>query len=142
MQQKRANVLGVGISPINMQITLETIDEWIKMDMRQYICVTGVHGIMECQHDEKLRYIHNSAGLVTPDGMPLVWLSQLQGFKLTKRVYGPDLMLALCDHSIKKGYRHFLYGSSKNVLTRLADNLTQRFPGLQIVGVYSPHFGI
>jgi N-acetylglucosaminyldiphosphoundecaprenol N-acetyl-beta-D-mannosaminyltransferase len=140
IQQERANVLGVGVSPINMHTALETIDEWIKTDAHQYVCVTGVHGVMESQHDEKLRRIHNSAGLVTPDGMPLVWLGRLQGFKHTRRVYGPDLMLALCEHSIAKGYRHYLYGSNPDVLERLAENLTTRFPGLQIVGMFSPPF--
>ncbi len=137
---KRVNVLGVGVSPINIQMALETVNEWIKTDAHQYVCVTGVHGVMESQRDDKLRSIHNTAGLVTPDGMPLVWLGHMQGCKLIQRVYGPDLMVALCEHSIARGYRHFLYGSSPDILERLAANLKTRFPGLQIVGMFSPPF--
>ena len=68
---------------------------WITTGARHYVCVTGVHGVMESQRDETLRRIHNGAGLVTPDGMPLVWLSRSRGWRHTERVYGPDLMLAV-----------------------------------------------
>jgi N-acetylglucosaminyldiphosphoundecaprenol N-acetyl-beta-D-mannosaminyltransferase len=137
---ERVNVLGVGASAINMAQALDTIRGWITHRRPNYVCITGVHGVMESQRDENLREIHNSAGLVTPDGMPLVWLSRLQGKHHVERVYGPDLMLALCELSISKGYRHFLYGGTEDALERLASNLQQRCPGLQIVGKYSPPF--
>jgi N-acetylglucosaminyldiphosphoundecaprenol N-acetyl-beta-D-mannosaminyltransferase len=136
----RANILGVGVSPINIPIALETIRTWIEQDQHHYICVTGVHGIIESQRDRKLRQIHNAAGLVTPDGMPLVWLSRAQGFKEVGRVYGPDLMLALCEYSQAYGYRHFLYGSTNEVLECLCENLKNRFPKLTIVGTHAPPF--
>jgi len=72
---RRVNVLGVGVSAIDMTLALETIDRWIVQREQHYVCVTGVHGVMESQSDEVLRRIHNRAGLVTPDGMPMVWLS-------------------------------------------------------------------
>lgn len=77
----RANILGVGVSAINMAMALETIEGWIARREPHYVCVTGVHGVMESQRDKELRWIHNAAGLVTPDGMPLVWLSRLKGFR-------------------------------------------------------------
>ncbi|HLB50071.1 MAG TPA: WecB/TagA/CpsF family glycosyltransferase [Anaerolineales bacterium] len=141
MQIERVDVLGVHVSAINMPLALETIEDWIARRERHYVCVTGVHGIMESQQDESLRRIHNAAGLVTPDGMPLVWVSRLKGQRHVNRVYGPDLMLALCERSVAKGYRHYLYGGMEGVPERLAANLQIRFPDLQIVGTYSPRFG-
>jgi N-acetylglucosaminyldiphosphoundecaprenol N-acetyl-beta-D-mannosaminyltransferase len=137
----RTNVLGVGISAIHMRMALETVDAWILDRSTRYICVTDVHAVMECQRDDKLRQIHNAAGLVAPDGMPLVWLSRLHGFKHVDRVYGPDLMLALCEHSIAKGYRNFFYGGGAGVTEKLVANLKKRFPALQVAGVYTPPFG-
>ena len=137
---QRANVLGVGVSAINMAQSLETIDAWIQKREQNYVCVTGVHGIMESQRDATLKQIHNQAGLVTPDGMPLVWLSHLKGCSWVERVYGPDLMLAICQRSLIKGYRHYFYGGGKGVADRLVTRLTQRFPGLQIAGSWSPPF--
>jgi N-acetylglucosaminyldiphosphoundecaprenol N-acetyl-beta-D-mannosaminyltransferase len=133
-------VLGVGVSAINMAQALETIEGWISRGDRRYVCVSGVHGIMESQADPVLRDIHNSAGLVTPDGMPLVWLSRMHGHEHVERVYGPDLMLALCGRSGSRGYRHFLYGGAGVVPALLTARLPQRFPRLIIVGRYSPPF--
>jgi N-acetylglucosaminyldiphosphoundecaprenol N-acetyl-beta-D-mannosaminyltransferase len=137
---ERGNILGVAVSAINMEQALATIGGWIARREPHYVCVTGVHGVMESQSDEHLRTIHNAAGLVTPDGMPMVWLLHLQGHRHVTRVYGPDLMLALCEQSVAHGYRHYLYGGADGVGALLAANLRRRFPGIQIVGMYSPPF--
>jgi N-acetylglucosaminyldiphosphoundecaprenol N-acetyl-beta-D-mannosaminyltransferase len=136
----RANILGVGISAVNMETAVRTIDAWIAQRDPHYICVTSVHGVMESQRDVLLRQIHNRAGLVTPDGMPLVWLSRLMGFGAVERVYGPDLMLAVCELSVEKGYRHFFYGGAPEVAEILATRLRARFRGLQVVGTEAPPF--
>ena len=137
---QRTNILGVGVSAVDMAQALEMIEGWIASKEPHYVCVSGVHGVMESQRDEMLRRIHNSAGLVTPDGMPLVWLSRMKGFRHVERVYGPDLMLACCERSIAKGYRHFFYGGAEGVPERLAARLRERFPGLSVAGGYSPPF--
>jgi len=136
----RVNILGVGVSAVNMTMALDIIDGWVARRDPHYVCVTGVHGVMESQQDEHLRHIHNQAGLVTPDGMPLVWLSRLKGHRHVDRVYGPDLMLALCEQSVARGYRHFFYGGEGGVPEQLAANLQLRFPGLQVAGIHSPPF--
>lgn len=138
--RERVNILGVGISPLTRDQAVATIDGWIAHRERQYVCVSGIHGVMESQRDERLRAIHNAAGMVTPDGMPLVWLSRLKGFPFVERVYGPDLLLACCQRSVTTGYRHFFYGGAAGVPERLIQRLQARFPGLEVVGGYSPPF--
>lgn len=133
-------MLGVGVSAVTMSQALETIADWLLRREQHYVCVTGVHGIMESQRDEELRQIHNRAGLVTPDGMPLVWLSRLSGQSHVERVYGPDLMLACCRRSVLEGYRHFFYGGGKGVAQRLAERLGSRYPGLRVAGTHTPPF--
>jgi N-acetylglucosaminyldiphosphoundecaprenol N-acetyl-beta-D-mannosaminyltransferase len=140
MTISRVNILGVGVSAITMAMALRTIDEWITQRVPHYVCVTSVHGVMESQRDAILRQIHNRAGMVTPDGMPLVWLSRLMGFGYVERVYGPELMLAACQRSIEKGYRHFFYGGGPGVAEILATRLHARFPTLQVVGLDTPPF--
>jgi len=137
---QRVNVLGVGVSAITIADALALIDGWIATRANRYVCVTGVHGVMESQRDPALRDIHNRAGLVTPDGMPLVWLSKLRGHRHVERVYGPDLMLACCRASVSRGYRHYFYGGAAGVPERLAARLQERFAGLKIVGTWSPPF--
>jgi N-acetylglucosaminyldiphosphoundecaprenol N-acetyl-beta-D-mannosaminyltransferase len=137
---QRINVLGVGVNTVDMSAVLDTIDEWITRRERHYICVTGVHGIMESYRKKPIREIHNSAGLVVPDGMPLVWFGRLKGHHHIERVYGPDLMLSVCRRSRQRGHRHFLYGGAAGVVDKLAARLQARVPGLNIVGGYSPPF--
>ncbi len=104
------------------------------------MCVTGVHGIMEAQSDENFCDILNRSFLTTPDGMPTVWLGRIHGFKHMSRVYGPDYMLGLCERSVALGYKHFLYGGKTGVAEELRAELIRRFPGLRIVGTYTPPF--
>lgn len=136
----RVDILGVGVSAITMADALGAIRAWIEHGEQHYVCVTGVHGVMECQRDEALLRIHRRAGMVTPDGMPLVWLCWRSGYRRVERVYGPDLMLAACARSRDAGYRHFFYGGAPGVPEKLQARLQTRLPGLDVVGTYSPPF--
>jgi N-acetylglucosaminyldiphosphoundecaprenol N-acetyl-beta-D-mannosaminyltransferase len=132
------NVLGVRVSLIDIQGAIDQIDQWIVRRQQQYVCVCTVHTIMECRRSPALRQVVNRAGMNTPDGMPLVWLGRLERGPRVDRVYGPDLMIAEMAHSISTGGRHYLYGGQPGVVDRLSARLRQRFPGVQIVGTYTP----
>jgi N-acetylglucosaminyldiphosphoundecaprenol N-acetyl-beta-D-mannosaminyltransferase len=134
------NILGVDVSAINLKMALDTIDGWIRQGETRYVCVTGVHGLMESYRHPAIKRVHNAAGMVTPDGMPLVWLSRAKGFRHVTRVYGPDLMSAVCQNSIRTGYRHFFYGGAAGIPEKLAGKLANRFQGLKVAGTYSPPF--
>jgi N-acetylglucosaminyldiphosphoundecaprenol N-acetyl-beta-D-mannosaminyltransferase len=133
-------VLGIGISRINLDDAVATVERWIAERSPNYVCVTGVHGVVECRSNRRLRGIHNSAGMVTPDGKPLVWFARLAGCKRTERVYGPDLMRRLTAVSAKRGYRQFYYGGADGVADKLAEVLAKTHPGLQVVGRICPPF--
>jgi N-acetylglucosaminyldiphosphoundecaprenol N-acetyl-beta-D-mannosaminyltransferase len=136
----RKNILGVQISATNMAAAVEYVQESIDNVSQQYICVTPAHGVMECQTNPELRRIFNSSGLTTPDGMAIVWILELLGHKQVSRVYGPDLLLAVCEKSLETGWRHFFYGGAPGIPEKLAERLCERFPGLQVAGVYSPPY--
>src|SRR5437588_9610373 len=137
-QVDRANILGVGISALNLDAAARLIERALVDQTRGYICVTGVHGISEAQTDPGFRQILNRAFLNTPDGMPTVWMGRLQGFRDMGRVYGPDLMLKICELSVSRGFKHFFYGAAPGVAEELQRRLQARFPGLKIVGTFSP----
>jgi N-acetylglucosaminyldiphosphoundecaprenol N-acetyl-beta-D-mannosaminyltransferase len=136
----RSNILGVNVSSINMEKAIETVRKWIENKTPNYVCVTPAHGILDCQNNPELLEIFNSSGLTTPDGMAIVWLLKLSGHKDVSRVYGPDLMLEVCSESIKAGWRHFFYGGEPGVAEELVKKLTTNYPGLQVVGTYTPPF--
>jgi N-acetylglucosaminyldiphosphoundecaprenol N-acetyl-beta-D-mannosaminyltransferase len=137
---ERGDVIGVNVSAITMGDAIAAIERWIGEGRREYVCITGVHGIMECRHDPSLRNIHNLAGMVTPDGMPLVYFLRLTGRKHTQRVYGPDLMREMTAVSARQGYRQFYYGGDVGVAEKLKESLVRSAPGLQVAGTFCPPF--
>jgi N-acetylglucosaminyldiphosphoundecaprenol N-acetyl-beta-D-mannosaminyltransferase len=134
------NVLGVRLSALPMVEVLRTIVNWIETGERHYVTVATVHTLLECQQNPSMKSAVNGAGLITPDGMPLVWLLRRAGHRQQDRVYGPDLMLHLCELSQQKGFKHFFYGGVPGVPEKLRENLKTRFPYLTICGFYSPPF--
>jgi N-acetylglucosaminyldiphosphoundecaprenol N-acetyl-beta-D-mannosaminyltransferase len=139
-EPRTVNVLGVGVSAIDMKEALALTDLALQSRRKGYICVTGVHGIMEGQKDPEFRDILNRSFINTPDGMPTVWVGRMQGFSEMGRVFGPDFMLRMCALSVKRSYTHFLYGGAPGVADDLRRNLLRRFPRLRIVGTYTPPF--
>jgi N-acetylglucosaminyldiphosphoundecaprenol N-acetyl-beta-D-mannosaminyltransferase len=133
-------VLGVGISAITMEQALAEITRWVETREQHYVCVTGVHGVIESQRDPELRRIHNRSGLTTPDGIPMVWAGRHAGATHMERVCGPDLMPAVCALAAERGWTSYFYGGAEGVAERLAARLTARFPGLQVAGRMSPPF--
>ena len=133
-------MLGVGVNAIDMESAVKFSDSLIRSNGQGYICVTGVHGIIEAQSDPEFLTILNSSYLTTPDGMPTVWVGRLQGFSGMRRVYGPDYMMEMCRLSVTRGYRHFLYGGQPGVAQALADVLRRKFSGIEIVGAFTPPF--
>lgn len=136
----RVDVFGVGVSAIDMTMALDVIGQWIANGEHHYVCVTGVHGIMESQRDPYLREVHNRSGLTTPDGMPLVWAGRAAGAHHMDRVCGPDLMLALCEMASVRGFSSYFYGGRPGVADRLAGRLQSLYPGLRVAGTYAPPF--
>lgn len=136
----KVNILGVGVSALSMSRAVEIVARWLEDGGQHYVCVTSVHGVIESQRSEELRTIHNNADLVTPDGMPLVWLMKLKGHRGVQRVYGPDLMWSVLSMSSERGFKQFFYGASEESLTDLRKNLTRSFPALNIAGSFSPPF--
>lgn len=138
--KSRANVLGVGVHAIDLPTAASIIESAVREGTKGYVCVTGVHGVMEAQRDPEFRDILNHALLVTPDGMPTVWVGRMQGNSTMKRVFGPDLMLEVCRRSAGTGIRHFLYGGNPGIAAELAEHLRRRFPGIAVVGTFTPPF--
>ena len=137
---ERADILGVCVSAINMEDAVALIEHWIATHSPTFVCIAGVHGVIESLGHPRLRKIRDDAGLVTPDGMKLVWMSRWLGFDRTRRVYGPDLMRTLSALSVSRGYRHFYYGGDHGVADRLKQTLIRSYPGLQVVGTLTPPF--
>ncbi len=144
--QKRS-VLNIAVSGTSYSELAEVCRGWIANrrsgtggPKARYVCFLSVHGIITARDDREIGAIFNAADIVAPDGMPVVWALRSFGFTRQERVYGPTAMLRLCEDAAHYGHRLFLYGGTEDSLQALAVRLTAKFPGIQIVGSYSPPF--
>ena len=132
----RYNVTGIGVSALTLAQARDLV-VGVRGELRRgYICLGAAHGLTEARRDPELRRIYNESWLTTPDGMPLVWL----GPRGTERVYGPDLMLAVCEAGRAGGLTHYFLGGAEGVAEELKQKLCARFPGLAVVGTFTPPF--
>ena len=136
MDVPRYSVLGVGVSALTLAQARDLVLGARGARQLGYVCVSPVHAISEAQTDPAFRRILNESFLTTPDGMPVVWL----GPPGVERVYGPDLMLAVCDAGRATRLRHYFYGGAPGVAERLREKLTARFPGLEVVSTFTPPY--
>jgi N-acetylglucosaminyldiphosphoundecaprenol N-acetyl-beta-D-mannosaminyltransferase len=135
----RYKVLGVRVDAVKMPEVIAQIQQWIAAGVGgNYVAVTGMHGVSESLRDPSLREIINQAGLVVPDGMPLVWLARWHGIQLKRRVTGSELMETFCRETGPR-YRHYFYGGASGVARDLANKLRDRF-GIAVAGTFTPPF--
>ncbi|NJO53930.1 MAG: WecB/TagA/CpsF family glycosyltransferase [Bacteroidales bacterium] len=132
-------VLGVPVSLVDMGLAVDTVVGWGRSGPPKTVFVRDVHGVMLAIENPALLALHERASLVVPDGMPLTLIGRLRGFgQRIGRVPGADLMAEVCRASTDSGLRHFFFGGKPGVAETLAQQLTQRHPGLQVAGIYSP----
>jgi N-acetylglucosaminyldiphosphoundecaprenol N-acetyl-beta-D-mannosaminyltransferase len=136
----KVNVLGVGVHAVNMHSAATILKSHISTNMKGYVCLTGVHGVMEVQRDSGLKSVFADALLVAPDGMPTVWMGRLQGFHTMERVFGPDLMLEIIGRNEFRDCVHFFCGGAPGVAESLREEMTRRFPWVKIAGTFAPPF--
>jgi len=138
---QRSNVLGVGISPLNVSLAADLVVAAAnESGFSGFVTLTGVHGVMESQRDPELQKIHNRSFLSTPDGMPMVWLARFNGFNNVSRVYGPDLMWEVLRRSETTGQLHYFFGGAEGVVEKLSTRLVEAFPQVRIAGGITPPF--
>jgi N-acetylglucosaminyldiphosphoundecaprenol N-acetyl-beta-D-mannosaminyltransferase len=133
------DVLGVQLALSDYAEMLDWIDEMVLSRDRGYLCACNVHTVMASREDPELRAALQASSVNVPDGQPLVWAINALGHSLPGRVYGPELMLRACERAVEAEHRFYLYGGhNQGALVQLALNLRERYPGVKIVGGYSP----
>lgn len=133
-------VLGMRVDATSYAEATNLVLAWSGSRAGHYVCVANVHMTMEAHDRPDFRHIVNSAALVTPDGMPLVWMLRKLGVPGQTRVYGPTLMLYVCEAAEKAHIPIGLYGGTPDSLAKMRDYLLERYPQLDIAFAYAPPF--
>ncbi len=137
---ERTDILGLKVNPVSYQFAGDACLKWVHEGTSRFVCVANVHMAMEGWDDLGLQSLFNSADLVVPDGMPLVWALKVLGKKHATRVRGPDLMLELSRVCAERGISIGLYGGTRESLEKVQEFLLKRFRGLRISCAISPPF--
>ena len=141
LEMSSLSILGIRVHVAHMSQVLDLMETWIwEKGSCKYIVATGMHGIMEARRHPEFKHIIESAALLVPDGYSLMKIARFRGFKINKRVSGPDLMWEACKRAEAQGYRVFFYGDTPETLQALTIKLKESFPNLLIAGFYSPPF--
>lgn len=133
-------ILGMRVDATSYKDAVSRVLDWASARESRYVCVANVHMTMEAYDSLEFQRIVNSADLVTPDGMPLVWMLRKLGVSNQRRVYGPALMDRLCEIASREGVPVGLYGGRRETLDELKARLRAKYPNLNIVYAHSPPF--
>lgn len=137
------DVLGTAVHAVRFSEALAFTERAVRQRLPIVVCHVNVHTVIEALKDGDLRDAFAGAALRVADGLPLVWLSRGRGLP-AERVYGPDFMCAVLEAAGQwvedRPARHFLYGSTPEVLVRLSAHIAALYPGAEVVGTLSPPF--
>lgn len=128
-------VIGFSIAALSFDAQTALMLQWAKARLSKVVCIANVHMVMEAYQDQQFAEILHSADLVTPDGMPLVWMLRLLGAVGQERVAGPDVLSALCQLAPREEVSLFFLGSQTAVLEKMRVRLEREFPSLKIAGM-------
>ncbi len=135
MDLGKKNLLGVNIDAIDYTAAVNRFVDAAEKRQRYTTTALAVHGVMTGVLDREHRHRLNALDMIVPDGMPVRWgLNLLYRCRLPDRVYGPTLMLKLCESAAQKSLPIYLFGTDDSTLDRLQKNLLDKFPSIQIVG--------
>ena len=131
----KKNILGIMIDAVDYEAAVAFVFQCVRQKRGAMISALAVHGVMTGVMDPAHKFRLNHFDLLVPDGQPVRWvMNWLYGTKLRERVYGPDLMLKICERAAKDATPIYLYGSTELVVTSLRESLARMFPGINIVG--------
>ena len=137
----RMKFMNTEIDNLTMEEALEAIDQLIEKNKSAYVVTPNVDHIVQLETNKELQDVYENASLILTDGKPLLWIAKWYGTPIKEKISGSDLFPRLCDMAAKKGYKMFFLGAAEGVAAKAAENLRNRYKGLQVVGTYSPPFG-
>lgn len=137
----RIKFMNTCIDNLTMSETLNEIDKLIQKKKCSYVVTPNVDHIVRLEKDEELQKVYKNASLVLTDGKPLIWISKWYKTPIKEKISGSDLFPRVCQLAANKNYTIYLLGAAEGVADTAARNLKKKYPGLNIVGTYSPPFG-
>lgn len=136
----RVDVLGVGFDDITMDEAVDKALNILDGDRAEYVVTPNPEIVWMCRDDEELNDIVNSASLVLPDGIGVIYGAKILGRPLKSRIPGIDFIQKLFGRLRNTSKSVFLFGAKPGVAEAAAENLKKTYPGLIIAGTADGYF--
>lgn len=137
----RMKFLNIEIDNLSMQESIDYIDKLIQNKKPSYLVTPNVDHIVKLEKDKEFMEVYDNADLILTDGMPLIWISKILKTPIKEKVSGSDIFPEICKLAVKKDYSIFLLGAAEGVAVKAANNLKNKYEGLNILGTFSPSYG-
>ncbi len=138
---RRVPLLGTGVSICDYGSVATAVLEAAREGRFLGVAALSAHPVTHAALHPAFRAVLNRLDVCTPDGQPVRWaMNLIHRAGLRERVYGPALMLRICEAAAREGLPIYLHGSIETTLRQLANNLRATFPGLRVAAWYAPPF--
>lgn len=138
---KRLKFMNTEVDNLSMKEALDAVKELIENKKCGYVVTPNIDHIVQLECGGEICDVYKNASLILTDGKPLIWISKLYKNPIKEKISGSDLFPLLCEMAAKKKYKMYFLGAAEGVAAKAAENLKVKYPGLQVVGTYSPPFG-
>lgn len=137
----KVKLLNTQVDNLSMDEAVIAIETLINNGKFNYVVTPNVDHIVKLEEDDEFKKVYEEANLVLTDGMPLIWISKMLKTPIKEKVSGSDIFPKICEMAAQRGYKIFLLGAAEGIANKAAENLREKYPGLNIVGTYSPSYG-
>ena len=117
---------------------LQQIREMVEGRRGGVVFTPNVDHIVLANENERMRAAYSRANLALADGMPLLWAARLLGTVLPEKVSGSDFVPFILEHAAEVGWKVYFLGGAPGIAARARDKISEKLPGLQVVGVDAP----
>ncbi len=141
MSEKSVKILGVRIDRVDMDEAFNKFLALLNRERTAVIYTPNTEMVMMAENDPEFKDVLNSADLIIPDGIGLVYASRIHHLGLTDRVPGIELMdriLKYC-HATRRSI--YLFGGKPGTADLAGQKILEKYPNIIIKGIENGYFG-
>lgn len=137
---EKVEILGLRVDRMTMDEVLQKVEEFIKDGGFHQVITLGTEMAVAASSDHEFKDVINSAHLVVPDSVGILWAAKKKGKPLAERVAGIDMIYRLSELAVKRGWSFYFLGAKQGIAEAAAENLSKAYPGLKITGTHHGYF--
>ena len=136
----KTEILGVNFDNIQFNDALDEVLYLAENGKSAYIVTPNSEICHMCLEDESFKKIINSADLVFPDGIGVIYASKILKKPIQQKITGSDITVNVLSEACKKGLSIYLFGAKPGVSDKAKEEIEKKYPNINIVGTHHGYF--